>query len=391
VTFFGFMYPGERFYSVLPKAVFVETGFDESEVGLSAFYNTLVLPGERLVDDDLFKKLTERNKEKKLEPWQGERSWSGILKERDFRHADLSSIDLRKADISRSKLYGADLSFASLEGAILDEVSAQGAAFTGASLNDATLVSASLQGANLSFASLQGATLFEASLQGASLLSASLQGASLRAASLQGASLDYASLQGSSLVGAKMHGASLDRAQLQGASLRGAKVWRTKNGSFSIWATDLDELDFSSALTAVEYAELLTQSLAGVPEPAISRVVKALVDLRPATKSLEVVFDWDRYLKVSGTEPTGVRVERLVEIACDSEGFPYVAKNIVEERLDKNFGDISNNLALPLIHQLLQGCPGTQGIDQKTKSRLQQLKKEYSSPIAKLPESEGGN
>ena len=94
LSFFGFMYPGEYFYGSFPRAMFAETGYNIESFGLDVLSNTLVLRGERLVDDDLFKKLEERNSEKKLEPWQGERSL--VLRDRDFRQANFQNIDLRK-------------------------------------------------------------------------------------------------------------------------------------------------------------------------------------------------------------------------------------------------------------------------------------------------------
>ena len=127
VTFFGLMYPGERFYGPLPMAVFQETGRNWETFGLEVLYNTLVLPGEPLVGNELFDKLEARNKAKGLAPWKGERSISQVLTHRDFRHADFRNIDLRKASLDGSSLVGASLDGASLQGAFLDSASLQGA------------------------------------------------------------------------------------------------------------------------------------------------------------------------------------------------------------------------------------------------------------------------
>lgn len=449
-SFFGFMYPGERFYGLLPQAMFDETGANEDfsshleEIGLAVFYNTLVLPGQRFVDDDLFKKLEARNHEKGQKSWDGERSFDEVLKYRDFRQADFRNIDLRKADLSYSNLdnaglgyaslQGASLKGASLQGAALDQASLQGASLDSASLQSASFGRTSLQGASLNSASLQGVSLYETSLQGASLESAKLQGAflhrgslegaslkhaklqgaTLHRASLQGASLKWASLQGATLVGVSLQGAALEAAQMQGASLYGTSLqgtslrWASLGGTTfmhtSLQGTFLRLADLTGValseniaphqddhpgVTREFYELTLSAALEGVPESEVEKLVNQLSRLDPSAPGPRDMFDWPKAMNAMAVMPDfkAQMTQSLIATACEVAAAPYVAQGIVGARFDSSDGDLGK-AALPLVEKLLKGCPGTKGMNQETIDRLNQLKAAFSSGAAEPSSSE---
>lgn len=397
LTFFGFMYPGERFYGLIPKAIFQETGASsgmfglEEQVGLAIFYNTLVQPSARLIDDELFKKLDARNREKNLDPWEGERNLAEVLKYRDFNHANFRSIDLRKAalDFSRfdeaqlvaSSLQGASLAFASLNGASLDEAKMQGTNLNFASLQGASLDRAALQGTSLDNASLQGASLVLAKLQGASFVEADLQGVSLNKASLQGASLVAANLHGASLAAANLQGANLDYASVQGASFMFTFVWRSR-GVLSNEPMNLSYLD-QSQLISKTFDASLKKALLGVPESGTTLVEDALSTIDPVVTDPPDVIDWPKAQNLMAAIPgfKAQMVQSLIATTCQAEAAPYVAQRIVETRFSSEFdsnGDLGEE-ALPLVEQLVKGCPGTVGINQNTIDQLKYLKEKFTS------------
>ena len=430
-TFFVFMFPGEKFYGALPIAIFVETGNAESgteitelginqasPVGLGVFYNTLFLPSLRLVDDDTFKKLEIRNREKNLLPWEGERSIGDMLNNRDFQYANLNGIDLRKANLSNSNFNRASLNFAVLDGAVLNEASLQysslefaslngaslreallqHASFTRASMEAAVLDEASLQGASLNVAALNGASLQGAWLQGAWLTQASLNGATLKSAHLHGASLIQATLIGASIAGANLDGAdlteawlsaaSLNEASLQGAtidtpllrstSLRNSKLWRsTGRADFSL--SNLDKITFLP-LTPEAYKALVSDALWGVPEDLTERVMQRIEKLNPELPEPDEVIDWPVLARKNVmTDKLRQSIRgNLTEVACSAIGRPYISQGIVNAHFDDGFGDLGPE-DLPLIQKLLAGCPGTEGMNQITQDRLRYLERDFKS------------
>ena len=144
---------------------------------------------------------------------------SRVLRERDFRYAQLDRSDLHRADFTEADLRGAGMFQTRMDKAKLEGAWLQGADLQFAQLQGADLKFAQLQFTNLKLAELQGADLGGAELQGADLFLAKLQGANLTQAKLQGADLFFAKLQGAGLALAQLQGADLTVAQLQGADL----------------------------------------------------------------------------------------------------------------------------------------------------------------------------
>jgi uncharacterized protein YjbI with pentapeptide repeats len=400
LSFFGFMFPGERFYGPLAKFIFSETGIvverekdgwtyvKANEAGLAGLYNTLMLSGERFVDDNLFRKLNERNRDKGLKPWEGEKSFGDFLRNRDFRQADFSNTDLRKANLSGSIFVSADFAGASLDGATFDDASMQGASFVEASLKGASLMRASLQGATFAGASLQGGYLVKANLQGASLVDTSLQGTSLISASLHAASLDRAQLDGANLLYASLQGATLNGTEFDGATLKGAKVWRTRHSSFvGMYATDITDLDYGSALSSKKYEMLKKQSLSDLPQSVSLKVEQLLLVLSPDAPDPNDTIVWKNEIEsnLGLAMAKTQRISMLVSIACQIEDSPYIAEGIIDYRLSSMQGDLRDE-ALPLVEKLLNGCPGTIGIDQQTTKNLQQLKDKLTRNVFRLDE-----
>ena len=249
--------------------------------------------------------------------------------------ATLDRANLQGASFTGAQLQRASLTKAQLQGALLPGAQLQGSSLPFARLQGAWLVGAQLQGALLHGAELQGATLDRAELQGADLQKAQLQGASLEEAQLQGASLEEAQLQVASLVGAQLQGASLDGTQLQGASIASAGVWRARGGP-EIDLTDLDGVDpetkpweqhhmkpstFSvwrdSILKAIRYPDDTTERLSAL-DPAPENEPK---------NSINPEF----WKKASSAPPQSKErtVALLTNLACSSNGAPYVARGLL--------------------------------------------------------------
>lgn len=134
-----------------------------------------------------------------------------VLRNVDFRGADLCLSDLPRAD-----LRGINLEQARLEAAHLSGVNLSGAKLKGCNLSRARLQEANLQQADLTDALLSEAKLRAANLSGTTLKRANLSEADLQSANLQGANLRDANLSY-----AKLEGALLDDATLDGANLTG--------------------------------------------------------------------------------------------------------------------------------------------------------------------------
>ncbi|WP_338829113.1 pentapeptide repeat-containing protein [Bradyrhizobium sp. 27S5] len=227
-------------------------------------FDRLVLPLD-VVDDEKLAKIEKATADRKLQPYEGERT--RIFRDRDLNCSDLADSDLRRVDLTAAQLVGANLNRADLRGASIDfanlrraslhRADLRNASLKHARLHSASLMGAQLQGAfleaamaygaNLSAANLDGAYLrlamlsgaiLSGTLRGANLQSAKLQGANLSSAWLEGALLDYAELQGASLFEARLGGASLVRAQLQGADLRSIRLTDAKIGA-AVWRAQL--------------------------------------------------------------------------------------------------------------------------------------------------------
>ena len=386
VSVFVFIYPGERFYGPLPKLVFTETGANPEAYGLEVLYNTLVLPGERLVDDDLYNKLDARNKEKGLQPWDGERSFN--LSHRDFRQADFSDIDLRKAQLSGSTLTGANLNRASIRGSFLRDALLQGASLDSASMQGVSFTEAKLQGADLTGATLDGAVLHTASLQGVYFVGASLRGATLANSHMQGATINAAWLHGASLDQAKLQGASFDLASLEGASLRYSQVWRNE-GNPDLTRTDLANV-VVAPISLVTYESILLEALEGVPEKGKSEVESRISVIDPRQEFVGQAIDWTEAKAHFALRPDSQDriITSLILAACDVRGSPYVAQGIVIARFSYILDEFGER-ALPFVDQLLEGCPGTVGMDQGTIDKLKALKEEFAPAISGPRNSKG--
>jgi uncharacterized protein YjbI with pentapeptide repeats len=270
LTFFGFMYPGEWFYGALPKAMFLETGYNNPAQGLNFFFNTIVYSGEPLFDEKVFSEAEKRDEQRGTAPWQGARSIK-VLRGRDFTYANISHVNLRKANLSfavfdhvladSSSFEGANLDYASFDNSLLgksyfDDASLIYSNFFNAQLFGASFRRARMHGALLNEADLPGANLddadFSTSIIDASMAEAtdpedplatiyveeaSMQSINLNYASLRGANLGQVNLSKASMYGVKLNGASLDSAilsgvsfedvEMPGASLQGAQMQGT--------------------------------------------------------------------------------------------------------------------------------------------------------------------
>jgi len=324
----------------------------------SLFSNRRVLTDQRFVDPD------------KLDDIEVSLSFRG----RDLSHAVFNNADLRKADFTGAMLngasffsaelqnakfdcgetgvktetprwpddgctwlQGASFPLAGLRGASFSEARLQGATLLNALSQDASFWYARLQGATLEFARLQGAKLVGAQLQGASLFSAKLQGASLEAAELQGASLERAQLQGALLSEAKLQGAVLDKARLQGASLRNTSVWRAR-GAPEIDLADLNGVDAGTkpweqgrgtrSTFSVWRDDILKAIADGNRDGARERL--SALDPTPENEpnnSIDAEF-WKKASASQSKERSRRVVAFLTELACSSDGAPYVWRGL---------------------------------------------------------------
>jgi uncharacterized protein YjbI with pentapeptide repeats len=334
----------------------------------SLFSNRLVLIDQSFVDPD------------KLDNIEVSRSFRG----RDLSHAVFNRADLRKADFTGAMLNGAlffssnlqeanfgcalrgtntdtetdskesagrrwpddgctwlqnaDLTKAQLQRAWLVAAKLQGASLGLALLQGALLRAVQLQGAWLGRAQLQGAWLEAAQLQGASLEEAQLQAASLEEAQLQGAELRGAQLQGASLARAQLQGASLDRTQLQGASIANAGVWRARGTP----AIDLSDLRGIDPRTKPWEQTDATHSTFPVWRDGILRTILSrghrnsvrerlsVLDPDPENEpkdSINAEF-WER-ASSTPSQSQERTVAFLTDLACSSNGAPYVARGLL--------------------------------------------------------------
>jgi uncharacterized protein YjbI with pentapeptide repeats len=267
--------------------------------------------------------------------------------------------NLEGANLTRAQLQGADLRNTFLPGATLYSTQLQGANLRQAQLQGGNLIGVRLQGANLLQALLEGADLSRARLQGADLSRARLQGANLEGAGLQGANLDSAKLQGADLFMAQLQGAKLSRAQLQGAHLTRASLADAELKAAVVWRTDFADADLSTAtiwgvradqvkLSAFDEAEPLTQSdidawIAAAtqfaPEVFKTSIIERFARLKPHFQTADQDARDDKGWKGladsdKARDPTGVEHRRrlatiLGDLACGSDGAPYVARGLV--------------------------------------------------------------
>ena len=95
------------------------------------------------------------------------------------------------------------------------------------------------------------------------------------------------------------------------------------------------------------------------------------------------VIDWIKAKTDMAAQPgfKKLMIESLIATACDAKGAPFVAQGIVRARFHSIYGDLGKE-ALPLVEKLLAGCPGAEGMDQKTIDRLEELKAKFTSNSA---------
>lgn len=142
-----------------------------------------------------------------------------VLRDADFRRADLCLSDLPEAD-----LHGINLEEARLEGALLFKVNLHNARLKKCNLSRTRLQEANLQHADLTEAVLKDAKLRAANLNGAILKRANLSQANLQGANLQGADLSYANLEGAVLKETDLRGADLTGTVVTAEQLQQAKL-----------------------------------------------------------------------------------------------------------------------------------------------------------------------
>jgi uncharacterized protein YjbI with pentapeptide repeats len=264
-----------------------------------------------------------------------------LLDRAQLQGASLLEARLRHAWLVKAQLQGAVLSGAQLQAANLAFAELQGAWLPGAQLQGAWLFGAQLQGAVLDRTQLQGAWLSEAQLQGASLSEAQLQGAWLEKARLQGASLDRAHLQGASLALAHLQGASLNGTQLQGASITNAGVWRAR-GAPEIDLTDIDGVDprtkpweprDATPSTFSAWRDGILEAIPTGRRRDEARERLSALDPAPENEPKNLI-NAEFWKKASLAPPQSEErnkrtVALLTDLACSSNGAPYVARGLL--------------------------------------------------------------
>ena len=142
-----------------------------------------------------------------------------VLRNADFRGADLCLSDLPEADLREI-----NLEEARLEGALLSKVNLYKARLKKCNLSRARLQEANLQQADLTEAVLNDAKLRAANLNRTILEKANLSQANLQGANLQEANLRYANLAGAVLKETNLRGADLTGTALTTEQLQHAKL-----------------------------------------------------------------------------------------------------------------------------------------------------------------------
>jgi uncharacterized protein YjbI with pentapeptide repeats len=263
-----------------------------------------------------------------------------------LRGASLQSAQLQGADLRHAQLQGADLTGAGLQGADLRHAQLQGADLTGAGLQGADLTNAELQGADLRFANLQGADLTFANLQGTDLSEGTqLQGAKLAGAELQGADLRHAQLQGADLTGAGLQGADLSAADLRDSEFNDVFVFRANvadtNLSTLIRAVHADQVRFDvprrTELSQPDAEALIAAAtqFAKDKKTAEERFDRLKPDFQTAAQDEMDKAKWTQRMEQSiaadadGAHHRQQRASWLGDLACDSDGAPYVARAFI--------------------------------------------------------------
>ena len=201
----------------------------------SSSFDRLSLPREDFVDDEKLAKIENASREKRIEPYSGERT-------RAFRHRDLRCGDFEGADLRR-----VDFTDADLRGARFAEAELQGTTFERANLQYATLSSARLQSTNFTRAQLQGSDMRSALLQSAFLYRTILQGVDLSYSSFQNATISESHLQGAALRGSSFQGTFIYGTQLQGADLFGSQLHGASVYESQLQAVDLSDTQLAGA------------------------------------------------------------------------------------------------------------------------------------------------
>lgn len=388
----------------------------------SLWSSTLVLPGERFVDDE---KLDKQER-------------TVLLRGRDLRGAVLMNADLRKADFT-----GANLSEARLDGGKFDNAVfgcaetgklpyefraddmppfpvkhgwpedgctwLQGASFENSELRSASFFAARLQAASFTGAQLQGADFYEAELQGASFSSAELQGARLENAHVQAASFISAQLQGTSFTNADMRGAALARAEsqaasfdsanLQGAWLNNTRLQAADLGSADLWLASLTYADVwrtqgtprSLKLTRVDGLDRSRRPFAdgeftswyiGIRDKLRGKFIKYTSDklslLDPDKPDPQADEVWT---KAIAKNPTFIDYSKelakfLMELACSEKDAPWVARGLI--RNSRFVPRQLDEIAATFKKADKQNCPGAIGLTSDDFSRLDELIKRSS-------------
>jgi uncharacterized protein YjbI with pentapeptide repeats len=323
---------------------------------LGLFPDRLILPYEIVVGESRLEEIRSE---------VGGELRNGFVPTRDFGKRDLQGAilygaDLRGVGLREANLNRVELDFARLEGANLYEARLRGANLVGAELEGAYLQNADLHQANLVLSRLHGAHLDGAKLGLANLSRAKLQAATLENAEAQEADLSQADLRGSSLRKVSFQRANLSGGDLSGADLTQALLQQADLASSSLQGSNLNLAQLEGANLGRAELRGADLDLAEVESTILRRTDETL------PSGLNAVAAGNLWVPDPDGEKHRSRLaETLEEIACSSDGAPYVARALVRSQRDRLrwLGDrfVGMRKRMKAGQESRQVCPGVDG------------------------------
>jgi hypothetical protein len=230
---------------------------------------------------------------------------------------------------------------------------------------------------------LQGADLHYAQLQGADLRSAELEGADLREA-LQGTDLSTAQLQGADLTSADLSDSWLDNTFVFGADISDANLATATIGSIEAGKVQLDDASHKIAPLVDGYVEgwIAAATKFAQSEDEKAGIIAQFSRIKPDFYEDAQEPMWSGMQEASlALDPSGEGHRQrlaafLSNLACDSNGAPYVAHGLVGSTRLWALGDpfAAFRARLEEGRKTQEKCPGVAGFTEGDWRALEAIK-----------------
>jgi uncharacterized protein YjbI with pentapeptide repeats len=388
------------------------------------FFNVLVLPYQNLVQPN---KVTPGMEKRNL---RGRDLAGAILIQSFMPFMDFTGANLDRARLDRADAPGATFGCDDT-GAPPPKypdwpdhgcTSLRGASLYGANLPGAVFDSARMEGAVLIDANLSGAYMRNVHLEATVLTNANLTAAYLRSTLLQNAYLFNTNLSGATLDGSQLGGALLEQSQFQFASLGSLGESNTVGVGDTVGRPTLNfagfDLDGASAppptnvsdfddmrnymLNVLSAEELRRRALLGWKQQQIdSDTFKRFFsifkpDFYRSFYSKETKTDWgslkqevdDNWKNNIPADPKNEDVEsvkqrflaeRFVELACDGENAPFVARGLIKNDIMRRVG-ASAGIFLTKVRDI-PNCRGAAELKPEEYGAIESLRVPFGAPV----------